>query len=100
TTHANKPTRTLLAADSCRNPYPYPKTQAYYRVECWGAVPGCQRRSEAGITDLAALPLHNERANCAFFDGHVEGMKTNITAIRCVRHLGKAGNDNIWDFEK
>jgi prepilin-type N-terminal cleavage/methylation domain-containing protein/prepilin-type processing-associated H-X9-DG protein len=100
TTQAKKPTQTLLAADSCRNPYPFPNTQAYYRVECWGAIPGCQRRSEAGTTDLSSLPLHNLRANCGFFDGHVEAMKTNVTAVRCSRHGGTVDNRNIWDFDK
>jgi len=95
---ARNASRTLLLADACRNPFPPPQTGTYYRIECWGAIPGCQRRSQAGITDLSSLPLHNDRANAGFIDGHVEAVKTNITAIRCIKHGGTAGNNNIWDF--
>jgi prepilin-type processing-associated H-X9-DG protein len=97
---ARNPTRTLLLADACRNPFPPPQTGTYYRLECWGAIPGCQRASQAGITDLSALPLHNQRANVGFIDGHVEALKTNVTAIRCSKHLGTRSNGNIWDFEQ
>jgi prepilin-type N-terminal cleavage/methylation domain-containing protein/prepilin-type processing-associated H-X9-DG protein len=99
-TQAKSPARVLLLADACRNPFPPPTTGTYYRIECWGAIPGSQRRSQAGTTDLSAQPLHNERANVGFMDGHVEALKTNVTAIRCSKHLGTAGNGNIWDFQQ
>jgi len=95
---ARNPSHTLLLGDACRNPFPLPNTGTYYRIECWGAIPGCQRGSQAGITDLSALPLHNERARVGFIDGHVEALKTNVSAIRCSKHAGSAGNGNVWDF--
>jgi prepilin-type N-terminal cleavage/methylation domain-containing protein/prepilin-type processing-associated H-X9-DG protein len=99
-TQAKNATRTLLLADACRNPFPPPQTGTYYRIECWGAIPGCQRASQAGVTELSSLPLHNLRANLGFVDGHVEALKTNAIAIRCSRHQGFKGNGNIWDFEQ
>lgn len=99
-TQARNSSRTLLLADACRNPFPPPQTGTYYRIECWGAIPGCQRATQTGATALSALPLHNARANLGFIDGHVEASKTNITAIRCSKHQGTKGNGNIWDFEK
>jgi prepilin-type N-terminal cleavage/methylation domain-containing protein/prepilin-type processing-associated H-X9-DG protein len=97
-TQAKSPSHTMLLADACRNPFPPPQTGTYYRIECWGAIPGCQRRSQAGFTDLSALPLHSDRANVGFIDGHVEALKTNVTAIRCSKHGGTTSNDNVWDF--
>ena len=99
-TQARNSSRTLLLADACRNPFPPPQTGTYYRIECWGAIPGCLRGSQGGVTDLSALPLHNQRASLGFIDGHVEAAKTNITAIRCSKHQGIKGNGNIWDFEQ
>jgi prepilin-type N-terminal cleavage/methylation domain-containing protein/prepilin-type processing-associated H-X9-DG protein len=95
---AKSPSRVLLLADACRNPFPPPQTGTYYRIECWGAIPGSQRRSQSGITDLSELPLHNLRANAGFMDGHVEAVKTNLTAIRCSNHGGTLNNGNLWDF--
>jgi prepilin-type N-terminal cleavage/methylation domain-containing protein/prepilin-type processing-associated H-X9-DG protein len=98
TTQANRPTHTILAADASRNGHPMPTTGTYYRIECWvgGAVPGCNKLLPD--TGFGALPLHNTRANVGFIDGHVEGLKTNVTTIRCIRHGGTKGNGNIWDF--
>jgi len=98
TSQAKKPTQTILDADACRNGYPLPTTGTYYRIECWvgGAIPGCNKLTPN--VGFGALPLHNKRANCGFLDGHVEALKTNITAIKCSAHGGSIGNGNIWDF--
>jgi prepilin-type N-terminal cleavage/methylation domain-containing protein/prepilin-type processing-associated H-X9-DG protein len=95
---ARNASRTLLLGDACRNPFPPPQTGTYYRIECWGAIPGSQRASQSGVLELSALPLHNQRANLGFIDGHVESLKTNTIVVRCSRHQGVKGNGNIWDF--
>jgi prepilin-type N-terminal cleavage/methylation domain-containing protein/prepilin-type processing-associated H-X9-DG protein len=88
---ARNATRTLLLGDACRN---ISQASTFYRIECWAAIPGCAKATQG----LAALPLHNQRANLGFIDGHVEALKTNVTAILCSRHQGTKGNGNIWDF--
>jgi prepilin-type N-terminal cleavage/methylation domain-containing protein/prepilin-type processing-associated H-X9-DG protein len=94
-TQANRPTQTLLLGDGARNEV---LTGVYYRIECWAAIPGTGKGPN--LEPAAYPPLHNLRANLGFVDGHVENMKTNITAIRCSKHQGTKGNGNIWDFEQ
>lgn len=91
---ARNASHTLLLGDACRN---VAQVNTFYRVECFSAIPGCARATGGG---LSSLPLHNERANLGFIDGHVEPLKTNVTAILCSRHQGTKGNGNIWDFEQ
>jgi prepilin-type N-terminal cleavage/methylation domain-containing protein/prepilin-type processing-associated H-X9-DG protein len=97
-TQANNPTQTLLLGDAGRNEVAAPNTGMYYRIECWAAIPGTGKgpAMEPGFYP----PLHNLRANIGFIDGHVEALKTNVTAIRCSKHLGAVGNGNIWDFQQ
>ena len=94
-TQANRPTHTLLLGDGGRNET---LTGVYYRIECWGAIPGTGKGPN--LEPAAYPPLHNLRANVGFLDGHTESLKTNVTAIRCVGHSGTMGNGNIWDFEQ
>ena len=95
---ANRPTQTILLADAGRNEVPAPNTGMYYRIECWAAIPGTGKGP--GLTVAAYPPLHNLRANVGFVDGHVETLKTNVTAIRCSAHSGTKSNGNIWDFSQ
>ncbi|MEI9960485.1 MAG: prepilin-type N-terminal cleavage/methylation domain-containing protein [Limisphaerales bacterium] len=94
-TQANRPTQTLILGDAARNEV---LTGTYYRIECWAAIPGTAK-SPSGAA-VGYPPLHSQRANIGFVDGHVESLKTNVTAIRCsgVGHLGTKGNGNIWDY--
>lgn len=94
-TQATRPTQTVLLGDGCRNNQ---LTGVYYRIECWGAIPGTGKGpgGEPGVYPA----LHNLRANVGFIDGHVESLKTNVTAVRCIAHKGTKGNGNIWDFEQ
>ncbi|MGN6553707.1 MAG: type II secretion system protein [Verrucomicrobiota bacterium] len=95
TTQATRPTQTVLLGDGARN---NTLTGVYYRIECWAAIPGTGKGpgGEPGVYP----PLHNLRANVGFMDGHVDSLKTNVTAIRCSGHTGTKGNGNIWDFEQ
>lgn len=97
-TQANRPTQTILLGDAGRNEVPSPNTGMYYRIECWAAIPGTGKGP--GLAIAAFPPLHNLRANVGFVDGHVESVKTNVTAIRCSTHQGSKGNGNIWDFSQ
>jgi prepilin-type N-terminal cleavage/methylation domain-containing protein/prepilin-type processing-associated H-X9-DG protein len=92
---ANRPSHTVLLGDGARNET---LTGVYYRIECWAAIPGTGKGPN--LEPVAYPPLHNQRANVGFLDGHVEALKTNITAIRCSGHQGAKGNGNIWDFEQ
>jgi prepilin-type N-terminal cleavage/methylation domain-containing protein/prepilin-type processing-associated H-X9-DG protein len=94
-TQANRPTQTVLLGDGARNET---LTGVYYRIECWAAIPGTGKGPN--LEPAVYPPLHNFRANVGFLDGHVEALKTNVTAIRCVGHQGIKGNGNIWDFEQ
>ncbi len=92
-TEAKNPTHTVLLGDGARNEA---LTGVYYRIECWAAIPGTGKGPN--LEPAVYPPLHNLKANVGFIDGHVEPLGTNITAIRCIRHTGFAGNGNIWDF--
>jgi prepilin-type N-terminal cleavage/methylation domain-containing protein/prepilin-type processing-associated H-X9-DG protein len=94
-TDATRPSNTVLLGDGARNEK---LTGVYYRIECWAAIPGTGKgpNMEPG----AYPPLHNLRANVGFLDGHVDALKTNVTALRCSGHQGTKDNGNIWDFEK
>jgi len=94
-TEANRPTQTVLLGDGARNNQ---LTGVYYRIECWAAIPGTAKGPNG--EPVAYLPLHNGRANVGYIDGHVENLKTNVTAIRCSGHQGAIGNGNIWDFQQ
>ncbi len=94
-TEARRPSQTALLGDGARNET---LTGVYYRIECWAAIPGTGKGP--GLVPAVYPPLHNLRANVGFVDGHVEALKTNVTAIRCVGHQGVKGNGNIWDFEQ
>jgi len=94
-TQADRPTQTVLLGDGCRN-----ETLAgvCYRVECWTAIPGTEKGPN--LEPTVYPPLHNLRANVDLMDGHVDTLKTNVTAIRCSAHQGSLGNGNIWDFKQ
>jgi len=94
-TQATRPTQTVLLGDGARNEA---LTGVYYRIECWAAIPGTGKGPK--LEPAVYPPLHDLRANCGFIDGHVEALKTNVTAIRCSGHQGAIGNGNIWDFEQ
>lgn len=94
-TQANRPSQTVLLGDGARNES---LTGVYYRIECWAAIPGTGKGPN--LEPAVHPPLHNLRANVGFLDGHVDALKTNVTAIRCIGHQGTKGNGNIWDFEQ
>jgi prepilin-type N-terminal cleavage/methylation domain-containing protein/prepilin-type processing-associated H-X9-DG protein len=92
---ANRPSQTVLLGDGARNES---LTGVYYRIECWAAIPGTGKGPN--LEPAVHPPLHHMRANVGFLDGHVEALKTNVTALRCIGHKGTKGNGNIWDFEQ